>query len=499
MFILKSKLLDFSTGGAVLVAVLNEKEGQSYGIRAGDKIRLIWSKKTQITVTAQFTESKVKPGEIGLFEEIWQSREIEEEDIVQVEIESRPASIAAIKKRYLGKSLSYKEIYSIIDDISTGKLGRVETTYFVASSFMQPYKNIELYYLTKAMAETGETINLPQKVVDKHSVGGVPGNRITMLIAPIIASLGLYIPKTSSRAITSPAGTADTMEVLCPVSFSIDEIRNIVKKTKACIVWGGGLSLAPADDKIIKVSHPLAYEPFSKMIVSIMAKKVAMGVDYLVIDMPVGPTAKIKNEKRAQELTAKFKYIASKFKMKIKVVKTKAYEPVGRGIGPALEARDVLRVLQQHKLRPIDLEKKAIMLSGELLELKGFAAKKGQGKEMAKKQLINGEAWKKMNEIIIAQGGKADINSEEVAVGALNYEIHAEKDGTITEVDNPAIKRISVNLGAPEDKLAGIHMHARYQQKVKKGQKLFTLYASNEDRLQLGIIATKKNKVITIK
>ena len=496
-FFLKSKLLDFTTGGGVTVAVLNEKEGISYGIRAGDKIRLTWSKHKLMTVTAQFTETKVKRGEIGLFEEIWKHHTVDEDDIVQVDIESRPASIEAIKKRFLGKKLTYKEIYSIISDIATGKLGRVETTYFVATGFFKPYTDIELFYMTKAMAETGEMMNLPYEVVDKHCIGGVPANRTTLVMIPIIASLGLYIPNTSSRAITSPSGTSDTMEVLAPVSFSMDEIKNIVKKTHACIVWGGGLSLAPSDDIIIKLSHPLAYEPYDKMLTSIMSKKVAIGVDYLVLDIPIGPYAKVKDKKSAELLAKKFQFLAKKFNMKIKVVFTQAFEPIGRGIGPSLEARDVLRVLQQHKLKPNDLEDNSIKLCADLLELKGFC-KKGEGKKIAQKQLTSGKAWEKMNEIIVAQGGKKDILCEEVAVGALHYEIHAEKDGKITDINNPAIKLICVNLGAPEDKLAGMHIHVRHGEKVKKGQKLFTLYASSEDRMQLGIVSTEKNQVLKI-
>lgn len=497
-FFLKAKLLDFTTGGAVLVAVMNEKEATSYGLRAGDKITLNWGKNNHLTVTAQFTETKVKPGEIGLFQDVWENRKFEDYDILQVNIESRPASIEAIKKRYLGKNLSYEEIFSIISDISSGKLGRVETTYFVASDFLKPYTNEELYYLTKAMAETGEMMNLSEQVVDKHCIGGVPANRTTLVMIPIIASLGLCIPNTSSRAITSPSGTSDTMEVLAPVSFSMDEIKKLVKKTNACIVWGGGLNLAPSDDIIIKLSHPLAFEPYDKMLSSIMSKKVAIGVDYLVLDIPIGPYAKVKEEKTAKFLATKFKFLANKFKIKIKVVFTNALEPIGRGIGGALEARDVLRVLQQHKLKPDDLEENTLKLCGELLELKGIC-KKAEGIKLAKKQLTSGKAWEKMNEIIVAQGGKKNINSEEVAIGALNYEIHADKDGTISNINNPFIKSICVNLGSPLDKLAGIHMHVRYGEKVKKGQKLFTLYASSDDRLQLGIISAEKNKIIEIK
>ncbi|MFA5076655.1 MAG: AMP phosphorylase [Patescibacteria group bacterium] len=496
-FYLKSKKLDFSTGDEP-VAVINQKEAENYGILPNDKILLKWSKHHQLIVNFQFTTSKVQPGYVGLFKEIWKGKNwIDDEQVVEVEIVSRPASIQAIKRKLLGHELTYDEIYSIIKDIVDGRLSDIETTYFVASGFARDYTLNEMYYLAKAVAETGEMINLPEKVVDKHSIGGIPGNRTTMVVIPIIASLGLYIPKTSSRAITSPAGTADTMEVLAPVTHSMEKIRQIIKKTHGCLVWGGGLSLAPADDKIIHLSRPLAMESYDKMIVSIMAKKVAMGVDYLVIDLPYGPTDKVPFLPEAKEIEKKFIWVGKKFGIKVKVIMTKAVEPIGQGIGPALEARDVLRVLQRHSMRPLDLENKSIYLAGELLELKGFC-KKGQGAKIARKQLESGAAWQKMNEIIIAQGGKKDLKSEALILGVFRYEVHAKKDGKVVLIDNKAINEICMNLGAPREKCAGIHTHVNFGDKVKKGQKLYTLYAETQDRLNLAIKALDRVEVFKI-
>lgn len=495
-FYLKCKHLDITTGGKT-IALLNEKEADLYGIHPGDRVTLIWDKKKSLTTTVDVTNREVKPGEIGLFKDIWHKKNVALGDIVEVKVESRPLSIEAINKKLLGKPVNYKEIYSVIEDVVDGRLGEVETTYYVASSFVKPYSNEELYYVAKAMAETGDQFNLKIKAVDKHSVGGLPGNRTTPIIVPIIASLGICIPNTSSRAITSPAGTADVIEVLCPVSFSLPEIRKIVKKTKTCLVWGGGLRLAPADDKIIKVSRPLGLEPYDKMIVSIMAKKVATGVDCLVLDIPVGETCKVNRLKYARQIAKKFEYLGRKFGMKIKVMINEAKEPVGQGIGPGLEARDILRVLQQHKFRPMDLEKKAVKQAGALIELMGDC-RKGQGRKLALKQIKNGQAWKKMNEVIVAQGGKADWNSEEVMQEVQRYEIHASRSGRIKSVNNRHINEICMNLGAPLDKWAGIHRHVNYGDKVKKGQKLYTMYASNAERLKLGLLAGKRNIIFDI-
>ncbi len=494
---LKTKKLDLSSGSEPLV-VLNETEAETFGIQAGDRVELSWPGGRPLVAAVELSHSRVALGEIGLWREVWQPSKLKGDVTVELKQLSRPPSIQAIKKKLLGEELTYEEVHSIIADIVAGRLSPVEMTYYVASGFVKPNTDQELYYLSKAIAETGEQMNLATKVVDKHSVGGLPGNRTTLIVTPIIASLGLTMPKTSSRAITSPAGTADTMEVLAPVTFSMSQIRAIVKKTGACLVWGGGLSIAPADDRIIKLSRPLALEPYDKMIVSIMAKKVAMGVDYLIIDMPIGTTAKITSSKTADRLEEKFVYLGRKFGMKIKVIKTLAREPVGRGVGPALEARDVLRVLQRKNLRPQDLEDKSAYLAGELLELSGFC-KRGEGERLARRQLESGAAWHKMQQIITAQGGNPTLDSEAVTTGAYHYEIHAHVAGRVALVDDKAINEVCMNLGAPHERIAGLHLHVRYGERVQKGAKLFTLYAPSQGRLELGLRAQERMPIITIR
>ncbi|MFA6307664.1 MAG: AMP phosphorylase [Patescibacteria group bacterium] len=489
-YYLKIKKLDIKTGQSNIV-LLNVDEAMRYGIKAGDKVKITWLKNS-IIAEANTSEKRVKFGQIGFYKDIWENLKIEENVIAEIEFLERAKSIQAIKKRLLGKKLKYEEFYQIFSDITNGVLTRTEITYFVASSFIRDYSNEELYFMTKAMAETGEILKFPSKmVVDKHSVGGLAGNRTTMVVIPILASLGLTIPKTSSRAITSPAGTADTMEVLAPVSFNAAEIKQIVKKVGGCLVWGGGLNLAPADDKILKVSYPLSMEPYDKMLVSIMAKKVATGVTHLVIDMPVGKTTKIPNMKIAKKLENKFIYIAKKFGIKIKVIMIQTEDPVGMGVGPALEARDVLRVLQQKDNYPADLANKAIHLAGELLELCG-KAKKGHGVTMAWRALESGAAWRKMQEIIKAQGGKCDIDPNDIVLAAHKKYYNAVKSGKITFTDNKSINTIARILGAPKDQLAGIYLNKEYGDSVKKGERLFTLYARSKERIRLADIALKK-------
>ncbi len=491
----KIKKLDIATGQSNIV-LLNKEEASLYGIRAGDKVRVSWENK-HLIAEANTTEKRVKLGETGLYKDIWEKRKIIDNTIVEIKFLEKAKSIQAIKKRLLGKKLSYKEFYQIYADISSGILTRTETTYFVASGFMREYSNKELYFMTKAMAETGEILKFPGMVVDKHSVGGLAGNRTTMIVVPIMACLGYTIPKTSSRAITSPAGTSDTVEVLANVGFNAHKIKEIVKKTNGCLVWGGGLNLAPADDKILQVSYPLSLEPYSKMLVSIMAKKVATGVTHLVIDMPVGSTTKIPNMEIAKNLENKFKYIAKKFKIKIKVIMIKTEDPIGLGIGPALEARDVLRVLQQKDNYPADLANKSIHLAGELLELTN-KVKKGQGSKIAWEVLENGKAWKKMQEIIKAQGGNSNIQPDDITLGAHKKYLTAYKSGRISFTDNKVINIIARILGAPSDKLGGVYLNKEFDDRVKKGERLFTLYSSNKQKINLAVKALGKISIFKI-
>ena len=494
-YFLKTKKIDVETG-TLKIALLNEKEAWHYGIHAGDKLQLTVNGKTLI-VDANTSRQRVKPGQIGLYKDVWSRMRIPDGTIAEVSFKQEAQSVRAIKRRLLGKRLSYEEIYSIISDITTDQLSKVQITYFVASGFMREYTNAELFYLTKAMAETGDVLKFGGLVADKHSVGGIPGNRTTPIVVSIIASLGLKLQRPSPRATAPPAGTADTMEVIAPVTFSTEAIREIVRKTGACLVWGGGLNLAPADDKILSVTYPLSLEPYNKMIVSIMAKKVATGITHLIIDMPVGPTAKIHDMQTARKLIRMFLYIGRRFGITTKVIASKAVGPVGRGVGPALEARDILRVLQQKTNRPGDLVHKSVHLAGELLELTKFC-KKGEGATIAWKQLDSGKAWKKMQQIIKAQGGKTDIDSESITLGACKKYYNAPRGGTIRSTDNLAINFICRTLGAPAVSLAGIYLNKEVGVKVVKGERLFTLYAGDPERLKLAAKSLEKLKIFHI-
>lgn len=478
MFKLKAKLIDVETGGLAVITV-HEDWAKANDIHMMERVLLQFGNK-QIVAVVDTSEKMVGPDEIGVFEDVWKKLGIKDGDLVEITPIGKPESTKYIRKKMDKEELFDKEIRQIVEDIVNEKLTDIELVAFVSASYMAGLTLEETASLTKAIVETGGRLNLKKKpILDKHSIGGVPGNRVTMIIVPIIASLGLTIPKTSSRAITSPAGTADTMEVLADVSFSIEELTEIVKKTNGCIVWGGAINLAAADDKLIRVRNPLSLDPEGMMLASIMAKKIAVGATHIVFDLPIGEEAKLQSIGEARHLEREFMNLSERFKINMRAIVTDGTQPIGRGIGPLLEARDVLWVLRNDKRGPTDLRDKATMLAGALLELCG-KAKEGEGQTIAEKQIANGAALKKMLQIIEAQGGDPKVNPDNLQPAQYTLDYEAERTGRITKLSNNAIAKIARAAGAPIDQEAGIFMYKRYGDFVKEGEKIFTVYSKSE-------------------
>lgn len=406
-------------------------------------------------------------------------------------------ALQAIQKKLVGKHLSYDEIFAVMDSISHDRLSQVLTTYFAASGYSKGFSNEEIYFLTKAMIETGDTLRFEGIVADKHSIGGVPGTRTTMIVVPIVAAAGFTIPKSSSRAITTPGGTADDMEVLAPVTYGKKDIYRIVRLTNACIVWGGAVAIAPADDDLIKVEQPLMLESFDKILVSIMAKKIAFGSNHIIIDLPYGKHVKVHSRDDAEKLAKKFEYLAKRFAVKLNVYVHNTTQPAGRGIGPLLEAKEALRVLEQLANRPMDLEEKALHLAGMVLDLCLKDASKrindrvknefGDGHGWAKYILSSGHALKKMGDIIKAQGGNSAIISTQLLPGKHSFDVLAKHNGIVKEIDCKNISIIAKILGAPTMKKSGMYLHKKTGEQSKIGETEFTFYSESEVNLKEAI------------
>jgi len=476
---LKVKDMDIATGGP-LVVILNREDARKLDMHVMDRIKVKKGRKTE-TVVVDIAESRkaVKPGNIGIFEEVIDSLKLKHGDIVDISMARKPLSLSFIRKKLDGERLSKKEIDQIVWDIAHNKLSSVELTYFVAACYMNVMSMKETLMLTKAIVRQGRTLKLKKRpVIDKHCIGGIAGNRTTMILVPIIAAAGFVIPKTSSRSITSPAGTADTMEVLAKVSFPFDKMKKIILKTNGCIIWGGALNLAPADDKIINVEKPLGIDAESQLLASIMAKKHSVSSTHILIDIPIGRDTKVRNRAAALKLKKNFEAIGRGLRKNVKIIITDGSKPIGRGIGPALEARDVLWVLKRDKRRSIDLENKCIKMAAEIFGMVRIR----DGKKKALGILNSGNAYKKMVEIIKAQQGRI-TEPEQIKLGKFKLDVKSSKKGVIKGISNTIVSRIARVAGAPVNKGSGVYLCRDVGNAVKKGEKLFTVYAESKHKL----------------
>jgi thymidine phosphorylase len=418
-------------------------------------------------------EAIVAPGELGLSEEAFKQMAMEECSLVRIAQAQPPVSMDAVRRKIRGERLNNADFQHIIQDITDLRYSKMEMAAFLVAAGETGLDREEVLYLTQAMTDSGKRLNWDNPlVVDKHCIGGIPGNRTTMLVVPIVAAHGMMFPKTSSRAITSPAGTADTMEVLAEVNLSPKKLHDIVRKENACLAWGGTAELAPADDILISVERPLGIDSQGQMVASILSKKLAAGSTHLLIDIPVGPTAKVRHMREALRLRKLFEYIGDRCGIHLEVIITDGSQPVGRGIGPVLEARDVMQVLRNNPEAPADLRQKALRLAGRVLEFDPDV-RGGYGYALARDILDSGRALTKMEKLIRLQGAKP----EDFEPGELSFDITAEEDGHVVAIDNFHLARVARTAGAPMDMRAGVDLQKKLGDTVKSGEVLYRVYA----------------------
>jgi thymidine phosphorylase len=413
------------------------------------------------------------PDELGLSEQAFSQMGVEEGVPVTVSQAQPPESLGSVHRKIRGERLSARDYRDIARDIVNNRYSKIEMSAFIVACAQTGLEREEVLHLTRAMVDSGERLSWGEALVaDKHCIGGIPGNRTTMIVMPIVAEHGILIPKTSSRAITSPAGTADTMEVLARVELSPARLREIVRRERGCLAWGGTARLAPADDVLISVERPLSLDSPGQLVASILAKKVAAGSTHLLVDIPVGPTAKVRHRGDALRLRKLFEYVGDNLGLHLEVLFTDGSQPVGRGVGPVLETRDVLAVLDNDPQAPADLREKALLLAGHVLEFDPDV-RGGTGYDLARRILDSGRAADKLRAIVEAQGR----NPEPPQVGGLRHEIPAPVDGVVAAIDNFQIARIARLAGAPMDQGAGVELHRRLGDPVRQGETLYAIYA----------------------
>ncbi|MEM2590167.1 MAG: thymidine phosphorylase, partial [Zestosphaera sp.] len=417
MPIFKARVLDVDTGD-LRVVLAPKNIALANGLRGGSRVRVASDSRF---VTAWVLVSGEEGDEVLLSRSV--SSALNNPEKVELSVYSTTSSVDYIKKKLKGFKLSEDEIRSIIRDITSGVLGEAEIATFIAAQTSVGMDVDEIVSLTKAMVDTGNILKFDEPAYDIHSIGGVPGNsKVSLVAVPIIAAAGVFIPKTSSRAITSPAGTADTMEVLAPVSFTEEEVLELAKKVKGFIIWGGTLNLAPADDILIRVEHQLKLDPTSQMVASILSKKLSMSISNLVIDIPTGREAKVENIEEARNLSSLFVQVGSKLKLGVRCAITYGGQPIGYTVGPALEALEALETLMGSG--PMSVREKATALAGLVLEVAGVAPR-GGGRKVALNILESGRALQTFLKIVEVMGGNPHVRPDDIPVGRYKAEVKA--------------------------------------------------------------------------
>lgn len=455
---------------------------RSEGFEVHARVRIDFQGRHVIATVNTIDNGLLAPGEAGLSLYAQNLLKIQPGNEMHLSHPMPLQSLSFVRSKVYGNTLSSQEISHVINDITKGYYSDIHIATFLTACAGGRLNDEEIIELTRAMINTGDQLSWPNEmVVDKHCVGGLPGNRTTLIVVPIVTAFGLIMPKTSSRAITSPSGTADTMEVLAPVNLDLKSMRQVVEQEGGCIVWGGAVSLSPADDILIRVERVIDLDSEGQLIASVLSKKKAAGSTHIMIDIPVGSTAKVRSLEMAHNVETLFRKVAKQFGIYLKVLISDGAQPVGRGIGPALEAKDVLSVLQNKPNAPKDLRDRALTLAGNIIEFSD-QAKSGEGKKIAEKILDEGKAWQKFQGICEAQGGL-----REPPAAHFTHDIQSKYCGRVSTIDNRQLSKIAKLAGAPHDKAAGVVLHTPLDSEVEKGQPLFTIHAESKGELKYAL------------
>jgi AMP phosphorylase len=477
------------TAGGKRIAILGEQTANLLGVHSSDRIHIIYCEHQIIAIANLATH--FPKNRIGLYEEVSESLGLKTGEIVDVHLAQLPESLSYVRAKVRGERLRKHELTTIVKDVVERHLSEVEIAAFLTALNIYGLSINENESLSRAMVETGETLDFGEApILDKHSIGGIPGDKTSLLVVPIVAAAGFTIPKTSSRAVTSPAGTADRVETLCPVNLSVKEIKDVVKKTNGCLVWGGALDLAPADDLFIQVEYPLGIDPL--LLPSIMSKKKAIGATHIAIDIPTGNGAKIKNMTEAYTLASDFVDLGTRLGLRLQCALTFGEQPIGWAVGPALEAQEALVSLMGNG--PVDLKEKAVSLAGMLFEMVGVEG----GRQKAEHMLQSGKAERKMREIIEAQGGNPRINPDEIPVGTNKGEMTANRAGRVYWISTRDIVQVAKAAGAPREKGAGVVLKVKLGEAVKKDDTLFEIYAERTGKLESALELAERLRPIVL-
>lgn len=490
---MKLKAKNYDVDSSEHRVIMNDLDCLELGIKEMDRVRLT-HKRASLTAIVGISDTVVNKGDIILYGKTFEALGVKENGEVGIAYASKPESVRFIRRKMDGETLAKEEIDEIVEDILENRLTPIEISAWLTSLYINGMDLDEVANFAMSMVRTGDVLEFDRSpVFDFHSVGGVPGNKITPIVVSIVASAGLLIPKTSSRAISSAAGTSDIVEVFCKVDLDSDKLRSVAEEVGGVFAWGGSINLAPVDDMVIKVEYPLGINPRAQMLASIMSKKKAIGADYLLVDIPTGRGTKVETIEEARKYARDFMDLGNRMGMHVECAITYGDQPVGSAIGPALEARECIRVLEGDP-HPSSVVEKACDIAGMILEMGGVPS----GGQKAREILASGQALKKFREIVEAQEGKADLKSTDIEIGKHVHSIESARGGYVHDISNKELVAIARAAGSPNDKGAGLLIFKKKGQRVEVGDPLFEIYADNEAKLRRAMDLAMKLQPINI-
>lgn len=427
--------------------------------------------------------------------------------------------VEIIKKKRNKKSLSEDEINFIISKYTSQEIPDYQMSAFLMAGFINGFSSNETSWLTKAMLFSGKVLNfdhLEGKKIDKHSTGGV-GDKTSLIIAPIVASAGVYVPMISGRGLGHTGGTLDKLESIpgFNTNLSVKKFEAVLKKHKAALI-GQTKEIAPADKLIYSLRDVTGtVESIPLITASIMSKKLAEGIDGLVLDVKTGSGAFMKSQNQSEELAKSLVNTAKSFGKDCIAVISDMNQPLGNYIGNWLEVLETIEILRDGKKN--DLTELSLILSGLMIYLGGKSKSIDEGIELAIKILKSGEAYEKFIDIVKAQGGdfKLLLNPDNYPKSKFTFELKSNKKCYLKEIDTYQVGMAALELGAgrlkKEDKIdfkAGIKFYPKIGEEIKKGEVIFELFSDSQEKIDkaklrminaLTLSETKTNKKQLIK
>lgn len=400
-----------------------------------------------------------------------------------------------IAKKRDKKELSKEEIKYFVDKYTNGEVTDYQASALVMAIYINGMSEMETTNLTLAMAESGETLDLSEfgTVVDKHSTGGV-GDKVTLVLIPIIASLGIPVAKMSGRGLGFTGGTIDKLEAIpgYNTNISISEFKKNVKEIGVSLM-GQTLNLAPADKKLYALRDTISCTDSIPLIASsIMSKKIAAGANKIVLDVTCGSGAFMKNKEEAEELSIVMNKIGKIANKETVCIITNMEEPLGYAVGNTLEVIEAVNALKG--IMPDDLKEVVYTLGAWMIKLSGKGNDIEKNKKKIDKQIQNGMAYNKFLELVKNQGGDISFieNTDKLENAKYVVSVEADKSGIVQSVSAEEIGILSRDLGAgrirKEDKIdltAGIVLNKKVGDYVDKGECLAKIYTNKKEILEI--------------